>query len=94
MLVGTLETVLIYNDLNIRENAGEMVCLVDDNSFRMVVEECFRVSLNLGQCIGVLQTDVWEVWEQLTAQRCLARLARSCQRNDGQNAKYIRKRRC
>ena len=71
MLVGTLETVFIYDDLNIRENVGEMLCLVYDDPLRIAIEKGHRVSLYICQRSSMLKADVWQLWKLLTTQRGL-----------------------
>ena len=82
MLVGALKTVLVDDYLYIREYSGEVLSLIYDDTIRIMVEESLRVGLYLCQSVGILKTDVRQLWEHLTAQCGLARLARSSQCNN------------
>ena len=63
MLVGALKTVLIDDYLYIREYSGEVMSLIYDDTTGITVEESLRVGLYLCQCVGILKTDVRQLWE-------------------------------
>lgn len=90
----TLKAILVDNNLDVGENIRKMMSLVDNHSLGMAIEERFGIGLYLSQCVGILQTDVWQVREQLTAQRGLTRLTRSSKCNDRQDTEYVRNARC
>jgi len=71
VLVGTLKTVFIDRDLQIRKDGGVMLCLVYDDPLRIAIEKGHRVSLYICQRSSMLKADVWQLWKLLTAQRGL-----------------------